>query len=481
MQAKVFVVEDEGLIALELQASLEREGFAVDGIADNAQQALDEIAACWPDIALVDIRIKGDRDGVWLAGEIRQRFNIPVVFVTAYADDATLQRARATEPYLFLVKPFFNINFRAQLRTAMWKHAADSLVRSERSWLASTLNQVAGGVLRTDAQGKVTYMNEEAERMTGFGIGDARGQLLEEVLPLHDIVTGKSLPSPILQLRRGVDPSPETMMCHLLSERAQEGLIAEVNIAVNRDDVGLVGLVVSFRDVTSHREKHLRQRDQERLETVGALAAGLGGDLSTLLRTLDEQAKRLCEVAPKELRQLAEATRAAGQEALILVAQLSELERTDLPFRECVNLNQILIEAVEDPGMGILDCKLDLAEGGAMVETHGESCLRNVGRAVRIVHNGMAKGGRLRISTWASESEVLVCIRNGLRQTRLPSPSKGVRGVLLTLVNHYMALTRGKVDHSGDGPDESPVIVLHFPKAEADMRALTRQAASQAS
>lgn len=483
MTSKVFIVEDEGLIALELEKCLEQAGFRVVGIADNADDALVDIAGHHPDVILMDIRIKGDRDGIWAAGEIRRRLDLPVVFVTAHGDDETLERARNAEPYNFLVKPFMNVNFRAQLQTVIWKHATEAALRAERAWLASTLNHVSGAILATDAHGNVTYLNAEAERLTGYTTSEAKGLSLLEIFAIYDDVTGLPIVSPIHAVHQGRDVSPEMRNYHLSSERTQGVVVVEASVSVNRDEAGLVGLIAAFRDVTEERASEARARQKERLEAVQALANGLGQDLKAMLGTLVEHVEKLCHRVPEDLQELAQATQHMGKECQAWVAQLNELGVQELPFTEPVDVNQIVREVVRDPQTALLgawSCTLDLAEGGTRVLTHVESCRQNLARTLREMRRAMPRGGSVRISTWARDNEVVVCLRDDQRKSLLkvaaPNrvfdpyrfPPDGVRrsnGLALTLLHHFMGLSGGTIECSGDGPGENLVLTLHFPTA----------------
>ncbi len=131
MNTGILIVEDEGLIALDLQKELERAGFTVVMVADNGAEALLNVERLRPTLVLMDIRLRGDQDGIETADLIRRRFHIPVMFVTAYADRETIFRARITGPFDYIVKPFHGVDFRNRIETAIQDHR-----RTERQRLA---------------------------------------------------------------------------------------------------------------------------------------------------------------------------------------------------------------------------------------------------------------------------------------------------------------------------------------------------------
>lgn len=122
----VLIVEDERIVAKDLQQTLGGLGYDAFDIASSADEALSKASLRCPDVVLMDIRIAGALDGIDAAQVLRQRFGIPVVYLTAHADEATLERAKQTEPYGFLVKPLRVSELRSTLEIALHRHAADT-------------------------------------------------------------------------------------------------------------------------------------------------------------------------------------------------------------------------------------------------------------------------------------------------------------------------------------------------------------------
>jgi DNA-binding NtrC family response regulator len=119
MQRKILIVEDEGLIALDLQHTIERAGYSVTEIADCFLDAVAAAERTKPDVVLIDIRIKGPKDGIETAAWINREMSIPVIFMSAHSDARTIGRARATGACGFIVKPFRRTTFRAQVEQAL--------------------------------------------------------------------------------------------------------------------------------------------------------------------------------------------------------------------------------------------------------------------------------------------------------------------------------------------------------------------------
>src|SRR5262245_27333331 len=121
-KVKVLVVEDEAVVAINLQERLERLGYEVPALAACGEEAVRLAATVEPDLVLMDIRLKGSMDGIEAAEEIRRRYHRPVIYLTAYADEATLRRAQVTEPFGYLLKPFREPELYTCIEMALYKH-----------------------------------------------------------------------------------------------------------------------------------------------------------------------------------------------------------------------------------------------------------------------------------------------------------------------------------------------------------------------
>ncbi|OUL34823.1 ATP-binding protein [Nostoc sp. 106C] len=125
----ILIVEDEWVIALDIKQHLNKLGYSVSGTANSAEKALELVAATKPDLVLMDIYLQGDKSGIEAADQIHQQFHLPVVFLTAHADEATLKQAIATHPYGYIVKPFEEQDLIIAIQVALANHLAEQAVR----------------------------------------------------------------------------------------------------------------------------------------------------------------------------------------------------------------------------------------------------------------------------------------------------------------------------------------------------------------
>src|SRR5215469_3810073 len=149
----IILVEDEGLVARDLKRRLEQAGYNVPLIADTAVGALLGVEHLRPQLVLMDIRLRGPQDGIETAEQIRRRFHVPVMYIT--------------EPFGYIVKPFHNVDFRAQIEMALWKHLMEQKLRVSEAWLSATFRNVADALIATDAEGNIAFMNAHACELTG--------------------------------------------------------------------------------------------------------------------------------------------------------------------------------------------------------------------------------------------------------------------------------------------------------------------------
>lgn len=124
--ARILIVEDEILVAREMETHLHEMQYEVVGIAVDAETVLQQVAATQPDLVLIDINLPGEQDGIAIANQIRCRFQIPIVYVTAYADNATLERAKLTYPLGYVLKPFNEQDLRMSVELALFRLRTDA-------------------------------------------------------------------------------------------------------------------------------------------------------------------------------------------------------------------------------------------------------------------------------------------------------------------------------------------------------------------
>jgi diguanylate cyclase (GGDEF)-like protein/PAS domain S-box-containing protein len=256
----VLVVEDEVVIAMDLQATLIELGYDVQAIATSGEEAIQQAAALQPDIVLMDIHLGQGLDGIDAAQQIVETLEIPIVYLTAYADEATLARARETLPFGYVLKPFEPRELKANLEIAFYKHQFDQLLQNNRQWLLGVLNSISEGVAATDAEGLIKFLNPVAETLTGWAEAEAIGKSPEEVVRLVHEFSQDLVENPIMQaLRQGTTVNADTNM--FLANRTGETIPVIPSAGPIKTTQGqMEGAVVVFRDMS---EQHQLQAQLE--------------------------------------------------------------------------------------------------------------------------------------------------------------------------------------------------------------------------
>jgi len=186
MSVSVFIVEDELIVAHDIQSRLQHLGYQVVGTASSGEQALAQIGDLMPDVVLMDVSLQASEDGVEAGARVREQFDIPVVYLTAFSDQELIQRIQITEPFAYVLKPFEEVELHAALQIASMRHSLERSLVEQKQLLAATLDTIDDGVIVTGEDGVIRFMNPAAERLTGWTLGEASSRPLHEVYRLKE-------------------------------------------------------------------------------------------------------------------------------------------------------------------------------------------------------------------------------------------------------------------------------------------------------
>lgn len=253
VSSKIMIVEDESIVAMGIRSTLTDLGYTVTGIAASSEVAIKKIAETQPDLVLMDINLKGDIDGVQTAEQVRSHFGIPVIFLTAYADNNTLQRAKVTEPFGYILKPFEEKELNISIEMALYKHQKEKQVKASGQWFATTLKSIGDAVIATDKNNFLVFINNIAETLTGWKREEAMGKILADVFNIEE--TLNPLNNPVTQVIQAgtVISLPESTTI-----KAKDGTATPVtgSAAAIKDNKGkTIGAILVFR--TSEKPQQL--------------------------------------------------------------------------------------------------------------------------------------------------------------------------------------------------------------------------------
>lgn len=275
-ETTILVVEDETIVAADLTNKLERLGYRVLATAGAAEEAVALARRLAPDLTLMDIRLEGEMDGVTAAETIRNQLDVPVVFLTAHSDPATVARAKFAQPLGYILKPFEERELAAQIELAMHKHRAGREIRQQREWFRVTLMSIGDGVIAADREERITLLNPVAAALTGWSAEEAEGRPLAEVFRVVDERTGVPLEPPVSRALREGKPVPLGNNAALV--RRDGGTIPVEDTAAPILDAGGdgVGAVLVFQDVTEKRRAADALRDSEEKFRAAFANAAIG-------------------------------------------------------------------------------------------------------------------------------------------------------------------------------------------------------------
>lgn len=217
-KTRILVVEDESIVAKDIQKSLEKLGYEVPATASSAASAYEKLEELQPDLVFLDIKLKGDEDGIHIAGHIHEKYHIPVIFLTSYVDQETLDRAKVTEPYGYIVKPFNESDLKTTVEMALFKFSRDREVRDSQQRLANALAKVEEAIIVMDTDGRLTYLNEKAENMLGYSTATAQGMDAFQLMSIEQD-GGVGVKKDDLLARMKKDETVEMNDCFLLIKR----------------------------------------------------------------------------------------------------------------------------------------------------------------------------------------------------------------------------------------------------------------------
>jgi two-component system cell cycle sensor histidine kinase/response regulator CckA len=409
--SRILIVEDEVLVARDIEQQLRSLGYEPTGIAGTSEEALALAGADRPQLALMDIRLRGEVDGIETACELQRRYSVPVVFLTAHADEATVARARPAQPYGYLLKPFHELDLRTTIEMALYKHDAERRLRESERRYATTLASIGDGVIATDRVGHVTFLNPVAESLTGWSSAEAVGHDFAEVFQIINQFTRLPIESPVARVL--TDGKTVGLANHmiLVAKGGRETPIDDCAAPIHDDDGTFAGVVLVFRDVTErHESERARERLEEELrqahkmEAIGRLAGGIAHDFNNLLTVIKGYGEIVRdELAPThELHPLIEDICTASTRAADLTRQLLAFSRRQVLSTQPTELNGIVKGAMRMIGRLItesVEITSDYGEGLPHVNADPvqvEQVLLNLAVNAR---DAMPEGGRLAFAT----------------------------------------------------------------------------------
>ena len=401
---RIVVVEDENIVALDIKLQLEHLGYEVPAVFASGESLLESLPQLEADLVLLDIILKGELDGVETAKLVKERFDIPVILLTALDTQETLERAKFAQPFAFIVKPFDERELRNAVVISLHRHTMEQQLQRRERLFSTTLESIQDGVLVTDEAYRVDFSNSVAESILGRARDEIVGYELSAVLRLR--------------LENSEPVSPVADCDGRLFLDRDDG----TTIAVERDLAPLLakdgarnGWVVIIRDVSERLEQQEALRRQEeqlrrsqKMEAVGRLTGGIAHDFNNLLTVILGYAKLLKEGLPhaaddpEALRSDVDGIQKAAMRSAALTRQLLAFSRHQMLEPRVVDVNEIVADMEKMIRRLVSDdvrTQVDLAANPAHVLVDPSQLEQVLMNLVVNARDAMPDGGRLAIRT----------------------------------------------------------------------------------
>jgi len=248
-KTKILIVEDEGVIALDIKRRLEKQGYMVVGIADNANDALALVEQTNPNLVLMDIVIQGSVDGIQSAKTIRRRFDVPILFLTAHSDQNTVLRAKEAMPYGYLTKPFDERELQACIDMALFRHETEASRRLYERAIEASLSGIFIVDVRSN-QFPIVQVNPAFEAMTQYTFGRDTTLTAEQLFVLSSLPAAERM-----ALREGLMGRTDYDVSALLRREDGSCFWADLSLSPVCDTTGHAAHVVGIVQDVSERKR----------------------------------------------------------------------------------------------------------------------------------------------------------------------------------------------------------------------------------
>lgn len=398
-QQKILIVEDEGIVAFNLEQRLRHMGYEVTGLAESGAQGLSLLQSERPDLVLMDIHIKGDMDGIELASIMGSQHGLPIIYLTAYSEDTTLERAKQTRPYGYLIKPFSERELHATIQMALERHQVQMQLARSETLLQRALHAAHMGSIeiRPD-DGSVHIEGEPAETL---GIDPASTYPLEA---FSTRFTGEA-PAKLktLLVRNSGEPDQQRIIAEVQRGPDEDSRWFQMDLAMDADACvrGVIQDITEqehARQRMLHVNEELEHRVAERtaelerhVQEIEAFSYSAAHDLKSPLRAIigfselltDKHPKALTAEETTMLAHIKEAAKRMGEliDALLTLANLSHAPihpqpvdlsamANDLIAQLCITLPDHAVTATVEPGIWV-------AADPALIRSVMDNLLRN--------------------------------------------------------------------------------------------------------
>jgi len=338
----ILIVEDEGIVARDIERQLADLGYEPLGIAVTGEDAIALAGRLRPRLVLMDIHLAGEMDGIAAAAAIRAAFGIPCVLLTAYATDEVVDRAKLAEPLGYVIKPFDQQSLRATIEIALHKDAIDVRIRQSESRYRAVVESAQDAIVTADVQGNLVGWSPSATRLFGYSDVEALGQPMAMLIPARH---QDALRAGMRRLQ-SADEAGTLGQTREMTGRRKDG--SEVQLELSLAAWGTAeGWFVTgmMRDITERKALEGQFLQAQKMEAVGLLAGGVAHEVNNLLTVMLGYTEVLAEGLHSETdRSAAAKVIKAGHRAAAITKQLLAYSRKRVVRTSVVDVNTVVAD-----------------------------------------------------------------------------------------------------------------------------------------
>lgn len=296
-KARILVVDDEPDVLRYLADLLSREGYIVVGQLTSGDGARREAEKLKPDLILMDVILEGAIDGIDAGREIHERYDIPIIFLTALSDAETLDRVKPTDPFGYLIKPFEARELLVMIDLALYRHQAEHRRLARERWFETTLQGIGDAVITTDENDHINFLNPFAESFTGWPRAEALGRSFDSVVHLLDEPTRTEIELPgLAQLAVSPREATEEPDEVILTSRQGDTRPVSYRLSLIRDIRNRPsGRVLVLTDLSHRRKIEKHVLTTQKMEAIGKMAGTLAYEFDTVLTQVRSYASSMLD------------------------------------------------------------------------------------------------------------------------------------------------------------------------------------------
>jgi len=339
-KVNIFIVEDEAIVAKDLSNTLDDLGYSVSGVASTGPDAIRETSKLSPDLVLMDIVLKGPMDGIETASHIFKQKGTPVIFLTAYSDDTILRRARITEPYGYIVKPYNKKELHSAIEIARYKHTMENRLKESEEKYRNLVELANDGVVLV-LNDIIEYANPRFSQLCGCPNERLLGSRFS--IYINPSYNHKPENRYGFQNWNGIR-TYETILCNHNGHTTPIEINAG-NVTCRNQQADLL----IIRDITDRKRLEEQIVKTEKLESIGILAGGIAHDFNNLLTAILGNASLALEkLQPDEnLHKLLSKVQEASIKANVLTQKLITFSNGGNPIKKTTSIIEIIKETVD--------------------------------------------------------------------------------------------------------------------------------------